>query len=113
MCRRLSGGLLGVVLNNKHVAGLVNKRLIDLKDRRSIARPYFQSLIDSGDYKCLTDPIDIACERILSVTFFGYELRAGFSVGAGIVVGYRGSDAQKVIDVVYEACSRTFLLLES
>ena len=113
-CRRVSGGLLDTVLNNQRVVGLFSKRLIDLKGRRSIARPYFQSLIDSSDYKCLIDPVDIAaCEKLVSVTFFGYEFKAGFSVVAGVAVGYRGSDAQNIIDEIYEACSHTISLSES
>lgn len=109
-CRRLSSGVIGVVLN-QHVVGFFSKRLpvIDLKDRRSIPRSYFQSLISSDDYEYLDDPVDIAgCERAVRVALFGYELRAGFSVVAGVAVGYQGSDAQKVIDVVYEAFSRGF-----
>lgn len=42
------------------------------------------------------------------MAFLGYKLKAEFSVVAGVAVGYKGSDAQAVIDVVYEACSYTF-----
>jgi len=114
-CRRVSSGLLCIVLN-QHVIGFFSKRLpvINFKDQGSTSRFYFQSLIGSNDYKYLVDPVDVAaCKRVVGVALFGYELRAGFSVVASVAVGYQKSDAQKVIDIVYEACSRTFSSSES
>jgi hypothetical protein len=102
-------------MNNQRVAGFLKKPLIDLKGRRSIARSYFQSLIDSDNYEYLGDPIDVAAYEggINLPLMFGYRFRAGVSVVASVVVGYQGSDAQKVIDVVYEVCSHTFPSSES
>ena len=102
----LSSGVVGVVQNNQYLVGLVNKHLIDFKDRHSIARSYFQSLNDPDDYKCLIDPVDVLrFEKSFDKAYFGYQLRAGCSVVVGMVVGYQGSDAQSTIDVVYEVYS--------
>lgn len=97
-------------MNNQYVVGFLSNRLsIDLKDRRSTPLSYFQVLIDSDNYHYLTDPIDIkACEKLMEVSFYGYGFKAGFSAVASAVVGYQGSDAQKIIDVIYEVCSHTF-----
>ena len=82
--------------------------MIDLKDRHSIARSYFRSLIDPDGYECLVDPVDVFCwEPTASGTILGFKLEVGMSAVVGMVVGYQGSDAQRVIDVVYEACSPT------
>ena len=113
-CCRLSSGLISIVSNNKRVVGFLSKPLIDLKGQRSIPRSYFESLIDSDDYEYLTDPIDVAaCKKMAGVTFFGYRLRARFLAVAGAIVGYQGSDAQKIVDVVYEARSHAFSFSES
>ena len=94
-------------MNNQHIAELLSNGSVDFKCRRSIAPAYFRSLIDSDDYKYLTDPIDVAAyEVIASVGVLGYKLRVVHSVVASMAVGYQGGDAQKIIDVVYEACFR-------
>ena len=61
-CRWVLGQLLSAALSNQTIVGFVSKRL-DLNDRRSISRPYFQSLICSDDYEWSTDPIDVACAK--------------------------------------------------
>jgi len=112
VCCRLPGGILNAVLSNQRVVEFLNKcPIIGLKDRHSISPSYFQSLIDPDDYKCLTDPVDVArCQKNLNFTIpiLRYKLEAGFSVVVGMVVGYQGSDAQTTIDVVYEVSSRIF-----
>ena len=100
-CRRLSGGIIGIVLGNRHVVGF-----FDPEGRHSISRSYFQSMTNSDEYECLTDPVDlVACEKYVDWALFGFEFKAGLSVVAGTVVGYRGSNAQEVIDMLYEARS--------
>jgi hypothetical protein len=81
--------------------------LANLKGQPSIARPYFEDLRDLNDYEYLIDPVDLACQKIITCTIpiLGYKIEAGFSVVVGVVVGYQGGDAQTVVDVVYEACS--------
>lgn len=105
-CYKLSSGLLSVILSNQRVAGLIKHISIDLNDRHSISPAYFQSLIDPDDYKCLTDPVGILRYQkdVTLLKLFGYKLEAGISGVIGAVVGYQGSDAQTVIDVVHEAC---------
>ncbi|KAF9646797.1 kinase-like protein [Thelephora ganbajun] len=103
-CRRLSTGALDIVLTNKRVVEFFDKHRIDLKERRSIARSYFQSLINPDDYECLTDPIDIKfCDKDLSLKLFGYKIKTGLSVVAGITIGYQGSDAQSIIDITSDS----------
>jgi len=110
-CRQLSSGLLNAVLSNKRIAELLDKCLADLKAQRSIPPSYFQSLVDSDDYECLIDPVDVVgCEKAIAFTIpiLRCKFEAGFSVVVGVVVGYKGSDAQTTIDVVYEVGFRTF-----
>jgi len=91
------------------VVQLLSKDLIDLENRRSIARPYFQCLTNSDDYEYLIDPVDIGCEGTITYTILGYKIEVRISVGIGGVAGYQGSDSQTVVDVVYKARPHTFL----
>ena len=96
-------------MSSRHIVGFFR-----IEDRRSIPRSYFESLIGSDDYQYLTDPVDLlACEKYVDLALFGFQLKAGLSVVTGVVVGYQGSNAQEVIDVVYEACSQAFSLFEN
>lgn len=96
-------------MSNRHVVAFFR-----VEDRRSISRSFFQSLNGSDDYEYLTDPVDLlACEKYVDLALLGFELKAGFSVVAGMAVGYQGSKAQEVIDVMDEACSQAFSLFES
>jgi len=102
------GPLFNTLLTNKRVAELLNKGLIHLESRRSIARPYFQCLTNSDDYEFLADPVDISCERTIIRTILGYKVEVGISVVIGVVAGYQGSAVQTVVDLVYEARPHTF-----
>ena len=106
--RRLSSGLFKTILTNPRVAELLDKGLIDLENRRSIGRPYFQCLTNSDDYEFLIDPVDIGGERTITRTILGYKFELGISVVVGVVAGYQGSAVQTVVDVVYEARPHTF-----
>jgi hypothetical protein len=106
-CRRVSDGLLHTILNNRRLVDLL-KRSINLKDRRSIAPSYFKDLIDPDDYECLIDPVGVGYKRTVTYTTLGLKVEAEFSVAIAMVVGYLESDAQTIVDAVYEARSRIF-----
>ena len=90
-------------MNNQYIVGFLSNCLsINLKGRRFTPLSYFQALVDSDNYHYLTDPIDIIAwdSPLMGMSFYGYGFKAGFSVVASMVVGYQGSDTQKIIDIV-------------
>ena len=109
---QFSSDYLNALPTNQRLAELLNRCLNDIIAQRSIGSPYLQNLIGPDDYNCLTDPVDLGCQKIITRTFFGYKVEAGFSAVVGVAVGYQGSDTQAVVDVVYEARPPTFLSSE-
>ena len=95
---------------NEQVAGFLGKCLPEVIKGRTIPAARFQTVLGSH-YECLNDPVDfVNTARKLKfpiLPIFGYELSWGFSCVAAAAVVYMGTDAQKVIDTVYEACSLT------
>lgn len=107
-CRLVSDGVLSVIPADNRLVGSLKKRATDfLNDRRSIAPATFKGLIDN--YECLIDPLVISHgERTIAIPLIWYELRIGYSYVLGAVLGYQGTNAQRVVDMVYEARSLTF-----
>ena len=104
--RRLSGGIIGIVLSNQLVVGIFR---VD----HSIPRAYFQAITGSDEYEYLIDPVDLMARGgNVKQVWFGFEFRVEVSVVAGAVFGYERSNAQKFIDLVYEARSHALLLCE-
>jgi hypothetical protein len=103
--RQVSGGIINAVPRKGRLVGSLRNRVTDfLNDRHSIAPAYFKELIDN--YECLIDPLDILRgEATLTIPLIFYEVKIGCSYVAGAAVGYQETEAQEVVDIVYEARS--------
>ena len=106
--RRLPGETINIALGQKYA---VKRSRVDLEDRRPTPRAYFQPAIDSDKHEDLINPVDR--EKNVDRGFFGFEFKARMLAMASLVVDCPVSNAQEVIDTVYEARSHAFLFFES